>query len=135
MSEPLALWAKGLVDSLEKKVDELPIPYKPQAPCAFAQLPTPAKANYGNVYDVTDAFTTDSRFIEGAGIECVAHTNVCVIKQGSSYKFDLFNIPTSSGGINYHPNNISAPLSHTEVTIISDGSTPPSTGLVFVVGN
>ena len=46
---------------------------------AFASLPaTPTVAMAGYVWDVTDAFTTDSRFIEGAGIDYPARTDVCV---------------------------------------------------------
>ena len=53
--------------------------YKPAGSVAFASLPTPAKAVEGNVYNVTDAFTTDSRFIEGAGKEYPAGTNIVII--------------------------------------------------------
>ena len=45
----------------------------------FANLPsTLTEAMVGYVYNVTDAFTTDSRFVEGAGVECEAGTNVSV---------------------------------------------------------
>lgn len=46
----------------------------------FANLPstlTPAMDGY--VYNVTDAFTTDSRWVEGAGKECEAGTNVQIV--------------------------------------------------------
>lgn len=46
---------------------------------AFASLPaTPTAAMGGYVWDITDDFTTDARFIEGAGIDYPAHTDVCV---------------------------------------------------------
>ena len=46
---------------------------------AFADLPaTPTAAMSGFVWDITDAFTTDSRFIEGTGIDYPAHTDVSV---------------------------------------------------------
>ena len=64
--------------------------YKPAGSVAFASLPTPAKAVEGNVYNVTDAFTTDSRFIEGAGKEYPAGTNIVIINtDGTTYKFDV----------------------------------------------
>ena len=64
--------------------------YKPAGSVAFASLPTPVKAIEGNVYNVTDAFTTDSRFIEGAGKEYPAGTNVVIINtDGTTYKFDV----------------------------------------------
>lgn len=64
--------------------------YKPAGSVAYASLPTPAKAVEGNVYNVTDAFTTDSRFIEGAGKSYPAGTNVVIINtSGTTYKFDV----------------------------------------------
>lgn len=64
--------------------------YKPAGSVAFASLPNPAKAVEGNVYNVTDAFTTDSRFVEGAGKSYPAGTNVVVINtSGSTYKYDV----------------------------------------------
>lgn len=64
--------------------------YKPAGSVTFASLPTPAKAVEGNVYNVTDAFTTDSRFIEGAGKSYPAGTNVVIINTaGTTYKFDV----------------------------------------------
>ena len=64
--------------------------YKPAGSVAYASLPTPAKAVEGNVYNVTDAFTTDSRFVEGAGKSYPAGTNVVVINTtGTTYKFDV----------------------------------------------
>lgn len=64
--------------------------YKPAGSVAYASLPTPAKAVEGNVYNVTDAFTTDSRFVEGAGKSYPAGTNVVIINtSGTTYKFDV----------------------------------------------
>lgn len=46
----------------------------------FANLPsTLTEAMDGYVYNVTDAFTTDARFVEGAGKKCEAGTNVQVV--------------------------------------------------------
>lgn len=63
--------------------------YTPAGSVAFASLPTPAVSNLGNVYNVTDAFTTDSRFIEGAGKKYPAGTNVGVVLQDGNYMFDV----------------------------------------------
>ena len=52
---------------------------------AFANLPT-SNLTVGDVYNVTDAFTTDNRFNEGTGIPCPANTNVI---WGSNSKWDL----------------------------------------------
>lgn len=66
----------------------------PKGTVAYANLPTPAKANLGYMYNVSDAFTTDARFAEGAGKKYNAGANVYVVAvtTGSSteYKFDVF---------------------------------------------
>ena len=66
----------------------------PKGTVAFASLPTPAKANLGYMYNVSDEFTTDTRFVEGAGKKYAAGANVYVVavSSGSSteYKFDAF---------------------------------------------
>jgi len=63
--------------------------YKPAGSVAFASLPNPAKSLLGNVYDVTDAFTTDSKFVN-SGQSYPAGTNVVVINtSGSTYKYDV----------------------------------------------
>lgn len=65
--------------------------YKPQGSIAFASLPaTPNESNYGYVWNITNDFTTDSRFIEGAGKKYSAGTNVGVIEQDSAYYYDIF---------------------------------------------
>lgn len=43
--------------------------------CTFAQIPTTGM-EVGDMWDITDAFTTDNRFAEGAGIQCKAGTNI-----------------------------------------------------------
>lgn len=53
--------------------------YKVAGSVAYASLPTPSSSNEGNVYNVTNAFTTDSRFIEGSGKSYPAGTNVVII--------------------------------------------------------
>lgn len=61
---------------------------------AFASLPAPAAARVGYVYNVTDAFTTTSDFIEGAGHSYPAGTDVAIINNGDdqtpSYKYDVY---------------------------------------------
>lgn len=43
--------------------------------CTFVQIPTTGM-EVGDMWDITDAFTTDARFREGAGVECKAGTNI-----------------------------------------------------------
>lgn len=65
----------------------------PKGTIAYANLPTPAKANLGYMYNVSDAFTTDARFVDGAGKKYAAGANVYVmaVTTGGSteYKFDV----------------------------------------------
>lgn len=68
--------------------------YKPGGSYAFGSLPEPSASNVGYVYDVTDGFTTDERFAEGAGKTYPAGTNVVVIASGSdpvTYKYDVMS--------------------------------------------
>ena len=66
--------------------------YKPVGSIAFSALPaTPAAAQQGYVYNITDAFTTDARFVEGAGKEYPAGTNVAVVLNGSAYMYDALS--------------------------------------------
>lgn len=66
--------------------------YVPVGSVAFASLPaTLTKAMVGWTYNVTDAFTTDSRFVEGAGIDYPAGQNVVVVEPSTGvYKLDCF---------------------------------------------
>jgi len=69
--------------------------YKPAGSVAFANLPTLSSSVLGNVYNVTDAFTTTSDFVEGSGSSYPAGTNVVVVNTGTSgsptYKFDVLS--------------------------------------------
>lgn len=67
--------------------------YKAKGSVAFANLPALSATNEGNVYNVTDAFTTTADFVEGAGHSYPAGTNVAIINNGTeqspSYKYDV----------------------------------------------
>ena len=64
--------------------------YKPVGSVAFDDLPSaPGASELGNVYNVTDAFTADARFVAGEqGKQYPAGTNVAVVQDGESYYFD-----------------------------------------------
>ena len=62
-----------------------------QGSIMFANLPTTGMSN-GDAYDIKDAFVTDSRFEEGAGISCGAGTDVVWIARENKW-----NILTPSG--------------------------------------
>ena len=62
-----------------------------QGSIMFADLPTTGMSN-GDAYDIKDAFVTDSRFEEGAGISCGAGTDIVWIARENKW-----NILTPSG--------------------------------------
>lgn len=64
--------------------------YTPQGSIPFASLPqTPSANELGYVWNISDSFTTDSRFLEGAGIVFAAGTNVGVIENNGNYYYDV----------------------------------------------
>ena len=72
--------AQALMTKIGQKFSALAGAYIPKGSCAFAALPaTPTAAMSGYVYNVTDAFTTDSRFVEGVGKDFPAGSNVVVV--------------------------------------------------------
>lgn len=66
----------------------------PKGTVTYANLPTPAKANLGYMYNVSDEFTTDARFVDGVGKKYNAGANVYVVAVttggSTEYKFDVF---------------------------------------------
>lgn len=64
--------------------------YKPAGTVAFASLPTLSSSIEGNVYNVSDNFTTTADFVEGAGNTYPAGTNVvCINTTDTTYKWDV----------------------------------------------
>lgn len=65
--------------------------YKPQGSVLFSSLVVGllVAANSGFVYNITDAFTTNENFVEGAGKSHSAGTNVVIIEHSGNYKFDV----------------------------------------------
>lgn len=81
----------GITDAYTKlQVDgKLSAVYKPAGNTLFANLPTPSASNLGNVYNMTDAFTTDSRFIDSEPTQYPIGTNVVVVQVEDAYYFDV----------------------------------------------
>ena len=73
-------------DEINAKISSV---YKPAGSVAFAELPSLSESILGNVYNVTDAFTTTANFVEGAGNKYPKGTNVVVVKVGDAYKYDV----------------------------------------------
>lgn len=82
--------AETAADRAQQIVDGIGDVYTPVGSIPYAQLPaTPSQAERGYVYNITDSFTTDSRFVEGAGLQYAAGTNVAVVLNGSQYMYDV----------------------------------------------
>ena len=67
--------------------------YKAAGSVEFASLPELTADEEGKVYNVTDAFTTNENFIEGAGNKYPAGTNVVCVDSddAGTYKFDVLS--------------------------------------------
>ena len=80
--------AKLVKDYVDAKVSTV---YKPQGSVLFSSLVVGllVAANSGFVYNITDAFTTNENFVEGAGKSHSAGTNVVIIEHSGNYKFDV----------------------------------------------
>ena len=95
ISKPTSLSGYGITDAYTKtEIDGMiSSVYKPAGSVAFASLPALSDNVLGNVYNVTDAFTTTTDFVEGAGKSYPAGTNVVVVNTGTTasptYKFDV----------------------------------------------
>ncbi len=83
------VYNKGEVD--QKIAGAVSSVYKPAGSVAYAKLPELSETVLGNVYNVTDAFTTDARFVEGADQKHPAGSNVVVVKVVEEYKFDVLS--------------------------------------------
>lgn len=67
--------------------------YKPAGSISFAELINTVdldESNLGNIYNIRNAFTTTSDFMEGAGVSYPEGTNVGVVQDGVNYYFDVF---------------------------------------------
>ena len=88
----------------------------------FSQLPTSGMVG-GDMYNITDDFVTDSRFIEGAGIQCHAGQNVAWAANVS--KWDLPVVPQYVPDMSASTKGIGRP----------DGKTTGvSSGVFFAIG-
>jgi len=63
----------------------------------FANIPTTGMT-VGDMYNITDAFTTDARFDEGAGVKCSAGTNIV---WDANSKWDILISSTNAADINF----------------------------------
>lgn len=88
-----------------QQIDEaIAVAYKDGGSKAFAQLPALTAENRGYVYNVTDAFTTTADFVEGAGHDYPAGTNV-TIALGVEAHYALTEDTTAAEGKTYYSDN------------------------------
>lgn len=84
--------AVTLVTKIDQRIDALGGAFILKGSVAFANLPAAGAMTadtVGSVYNVTDDFTTDSRFVEGAGQVYPAGTNVAIVDIGSAGTPDI----------------------------------------------
>lgn len=94
--------AASLEEAIDNKISSV---YKIKGSLAFASLTSAllVKANEGNVYNVTDAFTTTDLFLEGAGKKHTAGTNV-VIVEATNPVYTVSSDITVDAGKTYYVN-------------------------------
>ena len=67
--------------------------YKAKGSCTFANKPSLASSHEGEVWNISDSFTTTSDFVEGAGSTYPAGTNIVVVNIGTNesptWKYDV----------------------------------------------
>lgn len=78
--------AANVSDAISAAVSSV---YEAKGSTTFASLPTAAEGLVGDVYNVTDAFTTTAAFVEGSGKDYPAGTNVVCVSSGDGYAWDV----------------------------------------------
>lgn len=73
----------------EKIAAKISSTYKAAGSTTFAELPELTGTIEGNVYNISDEFTTNENFVEAAGTKYPAGTNIVCIKVGEAYKWDV----------------------------------------------
>ena len=97
------------------------------------------KANLGNVYNISESFTTTTDFLEGMGYSHPAGTNIVIVDSGSEvYKFDVL---TGFVDLSSYVKNDDArlsdsrtPTSHTHGSITNDGKIGTTPNLIVQTG-
>ena len=82
--------ATDLMGAIAARFAKIGAAFQYRGTTAFAGLPGTLTAEMtGYVYNITDAFTTDSRFVEGAGKSFSAGTDVCIVNVGTKAAPDM----------------------------------------------
>ncbi|KAA8829349.1 hypothetical protein [Bifidobacterium tissieri] len=64
--------------------------FKPKGSSLFADLPTSGR-EIGDVWNITDAFTTTDGFVEGAGVQYPSGSNVVLVNTDDGPKWDVLS--------------------------------------------
>lgn len=96
--------AAALEETINNKLTSV---YKIRGSLAFASLTNEllVKANEGNVYNITDAFTTTANFIEGAGKVHTAGSNVVVVEATAAVYTETADTSVNAGKTYYESRN------------------------------
>jgi len=79
--------AKDYADAAVKA--QIAAAYKASGTIVYEELPEPAEAVLGNVYNISNDFTTDADFVEGTGKQYKAGVNVAIVEIDGAYKYDV----------------------------------------------
>ena len=88
--------------------------FKPKGTVTFADLTQNdneklVAANLGNVYNISDAFTTTAAFVEGAGKSHTAGSNVAIV-EATAATYKLTEDSTAASGKTYFVDNSGTPV-------------------------
>ena len=87
---------EALLLELNEKIKRMSSTLKPAGSKTFSELGVPSAETVGLIYNITDAFTTNQYFIDGAGDNYPAGTNVYgivnkdLITEEDTYYWDVF---------------------------------------------
>lgn len=65
--------------------------FRPRGTILFSELPELSEAVLGDIYDIKEKFTTTADFREGEGKKYPSGTNVAVVQDGETFKFDVLS--------------------------------------------
>ena len=111
-NEKLTSQLQSQKTELQQEINEqISTVYKPQGSASFESLTRPpTKDMLGYVYNMTEQFTTDTNFLEGASHSYPAGTNIVVVSDLDTYKYDVL-----SGTL-----DLSEYVKETEITAIAN---------------
>ena len=81
---------KSAQDYADQKIaSQIASAYKASGTVEYEALPEPTAENLGKVFNISNDFTTDADFVEGAGKAYKAGVNVAIVEIDGAYKYDV----------------------------------------------